>query len=64
LKNLQKALEAFLINAQIVNPMFVLNPIDPITKEKYIAMKRDILTNMTKLGIHMKISGGGYTFLK
>ncbi len=47
-----------------MNPKFFLNPIDPVTKEKDIAMKGDISTNMTKLGIHMKISGGRYTFLK
>jgi hypothetical protein len=46
-----------------VDSKFVLNPINPTTKETDIAMKGDISTNMTKLGIHMKISGGGYTFV-
>jgi hypothetical protein len=59
-----KALLAFRSNTQIVDPKFVLNPIDPTTKEKDIAMKGDISSNKNKLGIHVKISGGRYTFLK
>jgi hypothetical protein len=53
-----KALAALLSKAQIVNTKFVLDQIDPTSKEKYIAMKGDISPNMTKLGIHVKISGG------
>jgi hypothetical protein len=61
-----KALAAFLSNAQIVDPKFVLKLINPTTKEKDIAMKGEISMIMTKLGIHLKISGGGggYTSLK
>ncbi len=55
---------ALLSIAQIADPKFVLNPINPMAKEKDIAIKRDISTNMTKLGIHVKISGSRYTFLK
>ncbi len=61
---LAKALAALLSNAQIVDPNFGINPIDPTAKEKDIAMKGDISTNMTKLGIHVKISRNGHTFLK
>jgi hypothetical protein len=59
-----KGLGSLLTNAQIVDPKFVINPIDPRSKEKNIAVKEDISTNMTKLGIHVQISGNGYTFLK
>ncbi len=59
-----KALASLLSNAQIVNPKFVLNPIKSYSKDKDITTNADISTNMTKLGIHVQISGNGYTFLK
>jgi hypothetical protein len=59
-----KALASLLGNAQIVNPKFVINPIKSFSKDKNITTKADISTNMTKLGIHVQISGNGYTFLK
>jgi hypothetical protein len=59
-----KALASLLGNAQIVDPKFVINPIEPFSKDKDIITKADISTNMTKLGIHVQISGNGYTFLK
>ncbi len=59
-----RALASLLSNAQIVDPKFVINPIKQFSKEKDIMAKGDISTNMTKLRIHVLISGNGYTFLK
>jgi hypothetical protein len=59
-----KALASLLNNAPIVDPKFVINPINQFSKDKDIAVKGNISTNMTKLGIHIQISGNGYTFLK
>ncbi len=59
-----KALTSLLGNAQIVDPKFVINSIEPFSKDKDIVTKADISTNMTKLGIHVQISCNGYTFLK
>jgi hypothetical protein len=59
-----KGLGALLTTTQIVDPKFLINPIDPQSKEKDIAVKGNISTNMTKLGIHVQVSGNGYTFLK
>jgi hypothetical protein len=55
---------AFLTNAQMVDPKFVINPINPNSKEKNIAFKGEISPNMTKLGSHVKISGTGNAFNK
>jgi hypothetical protein len=57
-----QALMAFLTNAQMVDPTFVINPINPSSKEKNISNKGEISSNMTKLGTHVKISGNGNVF--
>jgi hypothetical protein len=54
-----QALMAFLSNAQMVDPKFVINPLNPKSESKDIATKGDISPNMTKLGEHIKISGNG-----
>ena len=54
-----QSLMAFLTNAQMVDPKFVINPLNPQSKSKDIAMKGDISPNMTKLGEHIKISRNG-----
>ena len=54
-----QALMAFLINAQMVDPKFVINPLNPKSVSKDIASKGDISPNMTKLGEHIKISANG-----
>ena len=54
-----QALMAFLANAQMVDPKFVINPLNPKSEAKDIASKGDISPNMTKLGEHIKISGNG-----
>jgi hypothetical protein len=59
-----QALMAFLSNAQLVDPKFVINPLNPNSKERNIASKGEILTNMTKLGAHVKILGNGNIFSK
>ena len=59
-----QALMAFITNAQMVDPKFVINPIKPSSKEKNINNKSDISPNMTKLGTHIKISGNGNAFNK
>ena len=59
-----QALMAFITNAQMVDPKFVINPIKPSSKEKNISNKSEISPNMTKLGIHIKISGNGNAFNK
>ncbi len=51
-------------NAQMVDPKFVINPLNPNSKEKNITSKGEISPNMTKLGIHIKISGNGNAFNK
>ncbi len=60
-----KAISALLTNAQIVNPKFVINPINPTAMEKDIAVKDNKFPkNMTKLSLHVKISGKANTFSK
>ena len=59
-----QALMAFITNAQMVDPKFVINPISPTSKEKNISNKGEISSNMTKLGTHIKISGNGSAFNK
>ena len=54
-----QALMAFLTNAQMVDPKFVINPLNPKSVSKDISTKGDISPNMTKLGEHIKISGNG-----
>jgi hypothetical protein len=54
-----QALMAFITNAQMVDPKFVINPINPTSKEKNISNKGEVSSNMTKLGTHVKISGNG-----
>jgi len=54
-----QALMAFLSNAQMVDPKFVINPLNPKSEGKDIVSKGDISPNMTKLGEHIKISGNG-----
>ncbi len=59
-----QALMSFLSNAQLVDPKFVINPLNPNSKEKNIASKGEISSNLTKLGMHVKISGNGNMFNK
>ncbi len=59
-----QALMSFLTNAQMVDPKFVINPINPNSKEKSITSKGEISPNMTKLGSHVKISGNRNAFNK
>jgi hypothetical protein len=59
-----QALMAFISNAQMVDPKFVINPLNPSSKEKSIGSKAEVSPNMTKLRIHIKISGNGNTFSK
>jgi hypothetical protein len=59
-----KALMAFIENAQMVDPKFIINTLNPKSKEKSITSKGEISPNMTKLGIHVKISGNGNAFNK
>ncbi len=59
-----QALMAFITNAQMVDPKFVINPINPTSKEKNISNKGEVSSNMTKLGTHVKISGNGNVFNK
>jgi hypothetical protein len=59
-----QALMAFITNAQMVDPKFVINPINPSSKEKNISNKGEVSSNMTKLGTHVKISGNGNAFNK
>jgi hypothetical protein len=42
----------------------VINPIDQFSTDKDISVKGNISNNMTKLGIHIQISGNGHSFLK
>jgi hypothetical protein len=55
---------AFITNAQMVDPKFVINPINHNSKEKNITSKGKISPNMTKLGSNIKISGNGNAFNK
>ena len=59
-----KALMAFIENAHMVDPKFVINTLNPKSKEKSITTKGKISHNMTKLGTHVKISGNGNAFNK
>jgi hypothetical protein len=59
-----KSLMDLIANAQIVDSRFVINPIDSASKEKNISSKGEISSNMTKLGMHIKISGNGNAFNK
>jgi hypothetical protein len=61
---LTQAIMSFLSNAQMVDPKFIINPVIPHSKEKNISSKGEISSNMTKLGIHIKISGNGNVFNK
>jgi hypothetical protein len=55
---------AFIENAQMVDPKFVINTLNPMSKEKSIMTKGEISPNMTKLRIHVRISGNGNAFNK
>ncbi len=55
---------SFLFNAQMVDPKFVINPIIPNFKEKNISSKGEISSNITKLSVHVKISGNVNVFNK
>jgi hypothetical protein len=50
-----QALMAFISNAQMVDPKFVINPLNPSSKKKSISSKAEVSPNMTKLGIHIKM---------
>jgi hypothetical protein len=55
-KEFIQALMSFLTNAQLVDPKFVINPLNPNSKEKNIMSKGEISHNLTKLAAHIKIS--------
>jgi hypothetical protein len=59
-----QALMSFISNAQMVDPKFVINPLNEHSKEKSITSKGEISSNMTKLGLHVKISKYGNVFTK
>ncbi len=59
-----QALMSLITNAQMVDSKFVINPLNPNSKEKNISSKGEISPNMTKLGTHIKISGNGNSFNK
>ncbi len=63
-EELTKALMDLFSNMQMVNPKFVLNPLNPNSKEKNITLKGKISSNVTKLGCHIRISGNGNIFSK
>jgi hypothetical protein len=50
---------AFTTNVQMVDSKFVINPLNPNSKEKNISSKGEISPNMKKLGTHIKIPGNG-----
>jgi hypothetical protein len=54
----------FISNAQTVDLKFTINPLNILSKEKNIGSKGEISLNMTKLGVHIKISGNGNVFNK
>jgi hypothetical protein len=54
----------FLTNAQMVDPEFAINPLNPNSKEKNVSSMGKISNNMTKLSSHIKISGNGNAFNK
>jgi hypothetical protein len=54
-----------MVNAKMVDPTFVWNPINPnATSLIDITSEGKIPTNMTMLGSHVKVSGSGYSFVK
>jgi hypothetical protein len=59
-----QAIMAFITTAQIVDPKFIINPLNPLSDTKPITMKGEISPNMTKLSTHIKISGRGNAFSK
>jgi hypothetical protein len=59
-----QALMAFISNAQMFDPKFVINPLNTASKEKSTSSKAEVSPNMTKLGTHIKISGNGNAFNK
>jgi hypothetical protein len=60
----QALIMALLTNAQMVDPKFVINPLNPGSKGEDITSKGEISPNMTKLGEHIKISGNSNVFNK
>jgi hypothetical protein len=63
-KEFTKALMTFIENAQMVDPKFVINTLNPKSKEKNITTKGKISYNMTKLGTQVKISSSSNAFNK
>jgi hypothetical protein len=60
-----QSLAVFMVNTKMVDPHFVWNPINPdAVGLANITSKGKIPTIMTMLGSHVKVSGGGYTFMK
>jgi hypothetical protein len=60
-----QSLAFFMVNAKMVDPHFVWNPINPnVVGLANITSKGEIPTNMTMLSSHVKVSGGGYAFVK
>jgi hypothetical protein len=63
-KEFTQALMSFISNAQIDDPKFVINPLNKHSKKKNITSKGKISSNMTKLELHVKISGYDNIFNK
>jgi hypothetical protein len=59
-----QALMAFITNAQMDDLKFVINALNPSSKEKSIGSKTEVSPNMTKLGTNLKISGNVNDFNK
>ncbi len=55
---------AFITNVQIVDPKFIINPLNPLSDTKAIMTKGEISPNMTKLSTPIKISGRDDAFSK
>jgi hypothetical protein len=53
---------SLLMNAQMVYPTLVINPLNPNSKDSNTETKGEISSNMTKLGAHVKISENGSAF--
>ncbi len=57
---------AFLINAQMVDPKFITNPLNPNSKEKNVLSKGEVSSNMTwdsiskSLAMAMYLTGRRY----
>jgi hypothetical protein len=60
-----QALVVFMVNAKMVDPSFVRNPINPNAIEvRNITLNDKIPNSMTTLSSHVKVSKNGYSFVK